>query len=137
MGARIAAHLANAGIDTFLLDVASPEGERNRAAQEGLRAALAARPPAFFTRESAQLITTGNFEDNLEWCRQADWIIEAVAENIEIKRALLREWSRIAAPRQSFPQTPQVFRLPDWQRRDQRIFGDILPGRISSILRAT
>lgn len=104
MGARIAAHLANAGVETFLLDIVpaelnaaekargltlqSPE-VRNRFANAGLDAALKARPAAFFVPEFAARIITGNFEDNLAWCAKADWIIEVVAENLEIKRGLL------------------------------------------------
>ena len=103
MGARIAAHLANAGIPCFLLDIAPRElnaeekakgltlespAVRNRIVRAGLEAAKKARPAAFFTAETPQLITIGNFEDNLGWCGEVDWIIEAVAENLEIKRAL-------------------------------------------------
>jgi 3-hydroxyacyl-CoA dehydrogenase len=104
MGARIAAHLANAGVETFLLDLAPSEltaaekarglalaspAVRDRIARAGLDAALKTRPAAFFTPEVAQRITIGNFADNLDWCSRADWIIEAVAENLEIKRSLL------------------------------------------------
>ena len=104
MGARIAAHLANAGVRVWLLDIAptelTPEEKkkgrtlsdpvvRNRIVHAGLNAALAARPAAFFTPAIAARITIGNFEDNLAWCAQADWIIEAVAENLEIKRKLI------------------------------------------------
>ncbi len=103
MGSRIAAHLANAGIPCFLLDIVPPEltpdekrkgltvenpAVRNRIVLSGLEAAKKARPAAFFTPETARLITPGNFDDNLAWCAQADWIIEAVAENLEIKRQL-------------------------------------------------
>jgi 3-hydroxyacyl-CoA dehydrogenase len=103
MGARIAAHLANAGIPCFLLDIVptelKPEEQRkglalsspavrNRIVLAGLEAAKKARPAAFFAPETARLITPGNLEDNLSWCGQADWIIEAVAENLEIKRKL-------------------------------------------------
>jgi 3-hydroxyacyl-CoA dehydrogenase len=103
MGARIAAHLANAGIPCFLLDIVptelKPEEQRkgltlssppvrNRIVLAGLEAARKARPAAFFTPETARLITPGNLEDNLAWCGQVDWIIEAVAENLEIKRKL-------------------------------------------------
>ena len=104
MGARIAAHLANAGVPCFLLDIippaltpdeqrrglslTSPE-VRNRIVRAGLEAAKKARPAAFFSPATARLVTPGNFEDNLDWCGQADWIIEAVAENLEIKRSLL------------------------------------------------
>jgi len=103
MGARIAAHLANAGIACYLLDIAPAQltadekrkglsledpAVRNRIVLQGLEAARKSRPAAFFTPESARLITIGNFEDNLAWCGEVDWIIEAVAENLEIKRKL-------------------------------------------------
>lgn len=108
MGSRIAAHLANCGIPTCLLDLApaqlTPEEEkkrldlnspqvRNRIARQGLEAALKSRPSAFFTEENSGLITVGNFEDHLSWVSDADWIIEAVAEDLEIKRTL---WQRVA-----------------------------------------
>jgi 3-hydroxyacyl-CoA dehydrogenase len=93
MGARIAAHFANAGVRCSLLDIPgagadAPPAERNRPANSGLAAALAARPAAFFTPETARLVRTGNFDDNLNWCAEADWILEAVVENLEIKRRL-------------------------------------------------
>jgi len=112
MGARIAAHLANAGVPCFLLDVVpqevlpeeakrgltlqSPE-VRNRVARAGFDAALKARPTAFFTPQTARLITIGNFDDNLAWCEQAHWIIEAVAEDLKIKQTFL---ARVEAHRQ-------------------------------------
>ena len=111
MGARIAAHLANAGVPCWLLDIApgelTPEEKvrglslsdprvRNRIVRAGMDAALKARPAAFFTPAVAARITIGNFDDNLAWCAEADWIIEAVAENLEIKRKLL---DRVAAVR--------------------------------------
>ncbi|MDE3136242.1 MAG: 3-hydroxyacyl-CoA dehydrogenase family protein, partial [Acidobacteriota bacterium] len=93
MGARIAAHFANAGVRCSLLDIPgagadAPPAERNRPASTGLSAALSARPAAFFTPETARLVRTGNFDDNLDWCAEADWILEAVVENLEIKRQL-------------------------------------------------
>ncbi|HEX9759555.1 MAG TPA: 3-hydroxyacyl-CoA dehydrogenase family protein, partial [Candidatus Acidoferrales bacterium] len=106
MGARIAAHLANAGVPCYLMDIVPPElspeekakgltlehsAVRNRIVNAGLEAARKARPAAFFTADRARLITTGNFEDNLAWCAQADWIVEAVAERLDIKRALLEK----------------------------------------------
>jgi 3-hydroxyacyl-CoA dehydrogenase len=108
MGARIAAHLANAGIHCWLLDIApselTPEEKarglaitdarvRNRIVRAGLEAAQKARPAAFFTSAAVNRITLGNFEDNLAWCAQADWVIEAVAENLAIKRSLLQRLS--------------------------------------------
>jgi len=111
MGARIAAHLANAGVPCWLLDIVPSEltaeerargltlndaTVRNRIARGGLEAARKSRPAAFFTPSAAARITIGNFDDNLAWCAQADWIIEVVAENLEIKRKLLQ---RVASHR--------------------------------------
>ena len=113
MGARIAAHLANAGIPCYLLDIVPKESNaeekrkgmtletpavRNRIVLAGLEGAKKARPAAFFTPETARLVTPGNFEDNLAWCGEADWIIEAVAENLEIKRNLFSRIDAIRKP---------------------------------------
>lgn len=113
MGARIAAHLANAGIPCYLLDMVPRElnaeekrkgmtfetpAVRNRIVLAGLEGAKKSRPAAFFTPETARLVTPGNFEDNLTWCGEVDWIIEAVAENLEIKRSLFSRVDAIRKP---------------------------------------
>ena len=113
MGGRIAAHLANAGIASYLLDIVprelTPEEQRkgltldsaavrNRIVNAGLEAAKKSRPAAFFTPDAARLITPGNLEDNLGWCGEADWIIEVVAENLEIKRQLLERVETVRKP---------------------------------------
>ena len=91
MGARIAAHLANAGVPCALLDMLPRDSSapRNRLAIAGIEAAKKSRPAAFFVTDFARLIRAGNFDDNLDWCKDADWIIEAVVEDLEIKRNLL------------------------------------------------
>jgi len=94
MGSRIAAHMANAGVPSFLLDIVPPDADgkaRNRFAQAGLDTAIKSKPAAFFEPSLARLVTIGNFEDNLGLLAEADWIIEAVAENLEIKRSLLKK----------------------------------------------
>src|SRR3569623_2013442 len=90
MGSRIAAHLANAGIPALLLDMV-PEGagSRNRLAETALAGLAKAKPAAFFETSLAEMVTPGNFEDHLVKLKQCDWVIEVVAENLEIKRALL------------------------------------------------
>ncbi len=104
MGARIAAHLANASVPSLLLDIVpegAPTGDpkaRNRLALAGLDAALKSRPPAFFVPEAARLIAVGNFEDHLEMVRDCDWIIEAVTENREIKRSLYQRVAQFRKP---------------------------------------
>jgi 3-hydroxyacyl-CoA dehydrogenase len=91
MGSRIAAHLANAGIPSLLLDMVPKDGAepRNKLALTAIDALGKAKPAAFYEQGLASLISPGNFEDNLSALAQCDWVIEAVAENLEIKRALL------------------------------------------------
>jgi 3-hydroxyacyl-CoA dehydrogenase len=97
MGARIAAHFANAGIPSVLLDIVLPnQPNRNAAALKGIENVAKGRPGGFFVNDSASLITPGNFEDDLAKVSDCDWIIEAVAENLEIKRGL---WKKIEALR--------------------------------------
>jgi 3-hydroxyacyl-CoA dehydrogenase len=113
MGARIAAHIANAGVWCALLDIAprelTPDEQkrgltlaspdvRNRIVKAGLAAAVKSRPAAFFKKGLESRIVTGNFEDDLRLCAQADWIIEVVAENLEIKRNLLSRVAQIRKP---------------------------------------
>lgn len=103
MGARIAAHLANASVPSVLLDIVperlTPEEQekgldlgsprvRNRLVQSGLEAALKSRPAAFFVPEAARMISVGNLQDHLGWIKDCDWIIEAVVEDRTVKRAL-------------------------------------------------
>ena len=94
MGSRIAAHLANAGIPSYLLDIVPPDAQpadRNKIVAAGLEGAKKSKPAAFFEPWSARLIKIGNFEDDLKLLADADWIIEAVAENLDLKRTLLRK----------------------------------------------
>jgi len=116
MGAQIAAHLANAGVPTLLLDIvprevseARPRGpqpgstagvgrsgratsgdaqDRNAIARAGFEAAKKSKPAAFFTSDLASLVTVGNFEDDLPKLKACDLIVEAVVENLDIKRSL-------------------------------------------------
>src|SRR6202162_6279620 len=94
MGARIAAHFANAGVPSYLLDIVPPDADgaaRNKIAAAGLEAARKSRPAAFFEPSLARLVTVGNFDDDLKRLAEVDWIIEAVVENLEIKRGLLKK----------------------------------------------
>src|ERR1041384_5625132 len=103
MGAQIAAHLANAGVPTLLLDIPprelTPDEQarglsldnaqvKNRIARYGLEGAVKAKPAAFFTPEFAPLVSVGNFDDDLAKIKDCDLIVEAVVENLEIKRSL-------------------------------------------------
>src|SRR5229473_2422192 len=105
MGAPIAAHFANAGLPCILLDIVPPDlkpdasaADRNKIVRAGLDAAKKSRPAAFFTPALAEKISIGNFEDDLSRVAEADWIIEVVAENLEIKRKLLSRVAQFRRP---------------------------------------
>ncbi len=104
MGGGIAAQVANAGIQVYLLDLApgelTPEEEkrglkldhpkvRNRIVAAALDRLKKAKPAAFFTPQAAELVTIGNLEDNFAWVGEGDWIVEAIVEDLAAKRSLV------------------------------------------------
>ncbi|HEV2912953.1 MAG TPA: 3-hydroxyacyl-CoA dehydrogenase/enoyl-CoA hydratase family protein [Pyrinomonadaceae bacterium] len=114
MGGGIAAHVANAGVQVYLLDIAprelTPEEEkrglspdspevRNRIVNASLERLKKSRPAAFFTPEVAELVTVGNLEDNFEWVGRADWIVEAIVEELEPKRQLFARIEKVRKAR--------------------------------------
>src|SRR5882724_4109906 len=105
MGARIAAHFANAGVPCVLLDIVTPDAAqstdkavRRKIVAGGLDAAVKSKPAAFFEKGLERLITIGTFDDDIKLLADADWIIEAVAENLEIKRGLLKKVEAVRKP---------------------------------------
>ena len=105
MGARIAAHFANAGVPSYLLDIVPTDvspgagsAARNKIAAAGLDAAKKSKPAAFMDASLARLVTVGNFDDDLKKLAEVDWVIEAVVENLELKRALLRKIEAVRKP---------------------------------------
>ena len=104
MGATIAAHLANAGLEVLLLDIVPREltGEeaeqglslespavRNRIASAGLGGLIKMKPAPFYLKKYAEQISVGNFDDDLEKLKECDWVIEVVIEHMPIKKDLL------------------------------------------------
>src|SRR5262245_14950873 len=92
MGAQIAAHLANAGVPVRLLDLTAD------VARQGLKRATALKPDPFFTQEARALISIGGFDRDLPGLSSADWIVEAVVEQPEVKRALLEKVDGVRRP---------------------------------------
>ncbi|MEM9731170.1 MAG: 3-hydroxyacyl-CoA dehydrogenase/enoyl-CoA hydratase family protein [Myxococcota bacterium] len=97
MGSGIMAHFANAGVDVVMLDIVPPglseeekkdPAKRNGFSAGGLKGALKARPAAFFYKKYAARITVGNLEDNIDLLKGCDLVIEAIIENLDIKRSL-------------------------------------------------
>ncbi len=98
MGARIAAQVANAGFPCVLLDIVPPgtdpsadRAAKNKIVAAGLEGAKKSKPAAFMNPAFASLVTIGNFDDDMKLIADCDWVIEAVAENLEIKRVLLQK----------------------------------------------
>lgn len=113
MGGALAAHCANAGLDVFLLDIPpnrlTPEEEkqgltlehpavRNRLVNAGLQAVIQSKPAALFTPQTARRIRIGNLQDHFAWIAQADWILEAIVEDLKIKRELLERIDTVRRP---------------------------------------
>src|SRR5271163_629848 len=105
MGARIAAHFANAGVPSLLLDIVpqnapsdADRAARNKIAAAGLDGARKSKPAAFFDASLSRLVTVGNFDDDLKRLAEVDWIIEAIVENLDIKRSLLKKVEAIRKP---------------------------------------
>jgi len=85
MGSQIAAHLANAGIPTLLLDLDT------KTAAAGLNRARKLRPDPFFTKHTYHAIKVGGFESHLTEISESDWVVEAVVEKLDVKQELLRK----------------------------------------------
>ncbi|KAF3981597.1 MAG: 3-hydroxyacyl-CoA dehydrogenase/enoyl-CoA hydratase family protein [Methylococcales symbiont of Hymedesmia sp. n. MRB-2018] len=100
MGASIAAHVSNAGIPVYLLDIV-PSGEdknRNVIADTAVQKLLKSNPAALMDKKNARLISTGNIEDHLSLLADADWVIEAVVENLDIKQNLYHQLEKVCKP---------------------------------------
>lgn len=113
MGSGIAAHLANIGIPTLLLDIVPKEllqeekakgltledsSVRNRFAANAVQKLLKQKPAPLTTKKSLNLMTIGNLEDDLEKLKDVDWIIEVVVENLAIKKNLLEKIDGVRRP---------------------------------------
>jgi 3-hydroxyacyl-CoA dehydrogenase len=113
MGSQIAAHLANVGVHVLMMDMVPSETAqdeaargldlnhprvRNRLAERGLENLKKAKPAAFYLIENAARIRIGNFEDNLKEIGNADWVIEAVVENLDAKRRLFARVDALRRP---------------------------------------
>src|SRR5699024_11127936 len=105
MGSSIAAHLANVGINTLMLDIVPTEltkeekgkgltledkAVRNKMAEQGKKGLMKQSPSPITSKNSLDLIETGNMEDDIQKLGDVDWIIEVVVENLDIKKKVLR-----------------------------------------------
>ena len=103
MGGGIAALLAGVGIETLLLDIPPPDSspsdspaKRNAIVAGNLKTLGRMRPPPLYSPDDLANISIGNIEDDLEKAGDADWVIEAIVENLEIKRGLMKRLAGVA-----------------------------------------
>lgn len=107
MGAAIAAHLANCGIPSVMLDIVTPnlseeekkDKKKRNALVEGNKAnLLKAKPAPLYSKSYIDMIQTGNFEDDMDKIADCDWIIEVVMENLDIKRQVFEKVAKYRKP---------------------------------------
>ncbi len=107
MGSRIACHFANIGVEVLLLDIVPKDlsedekknkRSRNKIVDSSLQTAIKSNPSPLFDKSDAKLISTGNFDDNLKEIEDADWVIEVIVENLEIKKSLFEKVEKYRTP---------------------------------------
>lgn len=113
MGSGIAAHLANIGIPTLLLDIAPNEltkeeeakgltldakAVKNRFVNSAVQKLLKQKPAPLSAKKNLALITPGNFEDDLDKLKDVDWIIEVIVEKLDIKKGLFEKIDAVRKP---------------------------------------
>src|SRR3712207_4740058 len=103
MGASIAAHCANAGVEVDLLDIApdEPDAGKNDIVEAGFDRMKSARPAALMSEAVAGRISLGNFDDDFDRVAEADWVLEAIIEKLEPKRWLMQRVEGLAKDRKS------------------------------------
>jgi 3-hydroxyacyl-CoA dehydrogenase len=142
MGSGIAAQIANAGVPVLLLDIV-PEGaaDRNALAAGALARMAKADPAPFMSREAIKLVTPGNLEDDLDRLAEVDWIVEAVVEKLDVKRALYAQIDKmrkagavVSSNTSTLPLTRLTEGLPKSFRRDFLITHFFNPPRYMRLL---
>ena len=142
MGGGIAAQLANAGASVLLLDVAAAEGpDRSAVARRAVERLAKSKPPAFMHRRAARRIDIGNIDDDLSRAGEADWIVEAVVERLDVKRGLYARLDAVRKPgaivssnTSTIPLARLVEGAPDGLQRDFAITHFFNPPRYMRLL---
>ena len=106
MGSRIACHFANIGVEVLLLDIINKEAEedlnnknfRNKIVNESLDNTIKSKPSPIYSKKFINRINTGNLVDDLNKIADADWIIEVIIENLQIKKGLFEKIEKYRKP---------------------------------------
>ena len=96
MGSGIACHLANVGMEVLMLDIVPKDAKkdknsRNFLVNNSLQNAIKSKPAPLYSKSFMNRIKTGNFDDDFEKIKDADWIIEVVIEKLDIKRQIFEK----------------------------------------------
>ena len=142
MGGGIAAQLANTGASVLLLDIAAKDGpDRSAVARGAVERLSKSRPPAFMHRRAARKIEVGNIDDGLARAGEADWIVEAVVERVDVKRdlyarldAVRRPGTIVSSNTSTIPLARLMEGAPDALRRDFAITHFFNPPRYMRLL---
>lgn len=131
MGSGIAAHLANVGIPTLLLDIVPKEltaeeqakgwtlehkQVRNRIVNQAVQRLLKQKPAPLMSKDNLALIEVGNFEDDFHRLAECDWIIEVVVERLDVKKVCLKKWMKSESKEVSSAQTRPAFPSKRWPK---------------------
>ncbi len=113
MGSRIACHFANIGVEVLLLDIVPGEPNesekakkltiedkavRNRIVNDAFQTTLKTKPASLYHKSYASRVSLGNFDDDLEKIKECDWVLEAIVENLDIKKGLFEKVDKIRKP---------------------------------------
>jgi len=99
MGSQIAAHCVNAGLEVVLLDLKSDDESRpNKTAEESLQKAAKMKPAPFGKTDFAKRVQVGNFEDDFDELKDADWICEVIIEKMDIKKDMMARIDEVRKP---------------------------------------
>ncbi len=99
MGSQIAAHCINAGLKVKLLDLKSDESDQpNKIAEEAIQKLKKMNPAPLAMPEWTDRITPGNFEDNLDWISDTDWVCEVIVERMDIKKEMMSRIEKVRKP---------------------------------------
>ena len=91
MGSGIAAQIANAGLEVILLDIVAEGSDRDAVARDAIQRMRKTNPAPLMHSRNAARIQPGNLDDHLDWLADCDLVIEAVLENLEIKKDLYQK----------------------------------------------
>jgi 3-hydroxyacyl-CoA dehydrogenase len=142
MGASIAAHVANAGVNVLLVDIVKPgEADRSALARGAIEKLKKMDPAPLMGSRAVKLITPGNIEDDLDAVGRCDWIVEAVVERLDVKQALYakldavrKEGSVVSSNTSTIPLRELTAGMPEGFARDFCITHFFNPPRYMRLL---